>query len=82
MRKIIAACLLILAVWVGVEVYNEGVDGAFDGLFVDGLGESMAMFDAPANRSTSDRTMDAFQRAYDKSEQRVDRLLAQPGSQE
>ena len=81
MRKIIAAILLILAVWVGVEVNAEGVDGAFGGLFVNGP-ESVAMIDAPPDRTTAKRTRDAFQRAYEKSEDRVEMLLAQPGSED
>ncbi|MCP5045233.1 MAG: hypothetical protein GY944_29755 [bacterium] len=79
MRKVIAIIVLAIAIWTGVEVYTRGVDGAFGGLFVNGLGETTAMLDAPAGRSESGRTMDAFQRAYDKSEQRVDDLLEQPG---
>lgn len=78
MRKIIAAGLLVVAVWVGAEVNHRGVDGAFGGLFANGLSKSSAVFDAPANRSSSGRTMDAFQRAYDKSESRVERLLNPP----
>jgi len=82
MRKVIAISLLVLAVWVGVELYVRGSDGAFGGLFAGGLGGASAAFDAPGNRSTSDRTVDAFQRAYDKSEQRVERLLEQPAEPE
>lgn len=82
MRKVIAACLLVLAVWVGAEIYSKGVDGALGGLFVGGLDESLAEMKAPADHSTSDRSLAAFQRAYNTSEKRVDRLLEQPGSQE
>ncbi len=59
---------MILAIWTGLEIYNHGLAGAFGGV----LGSA---FEAPANRSTPDRAQDAFQRAYNTSEKRVDRAL-------
>ena len=44
----------------------KGIDGAFGGIFADA-------YQAPAERSTPNRAADAFQRAYNKSEERVDR---------
>ena len=73
MRKIIAACLLVAAVWVGAEVGHRGVDGAFGGLFVKPIATN-------GTQAKPRRTMDAFQRAWDKSEQRVNRLLDPPPS--
>lgn len=71
MARRLGLVLIVLAVWTAVEIYNEGVDGAFGGLFA---GYTDA-FDAPAGRSSPDRATDAFQRAYNKSESRVDALL-------
>ncbi len=57
-----------MAIWTGIEIYNYGLADAFGGV----LGSA---FEAPANRSTPDRAQDAFQRAYNSSEKRVDRVL-------
>jgi hypothetical protein len=68
MRRLIVPLLVMLAVWATAEIYNHGIDGAFGGV----LG---AAFEAPAARSTPDRAQDAFQRAYDLSEERVETVL-------
>jgi hypothetical protein len=78
MRKIVAACLLLMATWVGAEIHYKGVDAAFDGFFAD----ATASFQAPADHSASDRSLAAFQRAFDKSEDRVDEMFEQPGGGE
>lgn len=67
MGRIFALALVVLAIWAGAEVYTKGVGGAFGGL--------LSSFEAPADRSTPDRAADAFQRAYNASEERVDRQL-------
>lgn len=67
MGRILALALVVLAIWAGAEVYTKGVGGAFGGL--------LSSFEAPADRSTPDRAADAFQRAYNSSEARVDRQL-------
>jgi len=75
MGRVIAIGLIVLGIWGAVELYNNGIDGAFGGVFADA-------HEAPAERSTPNRAADAFQRAYNKSEERVDRQLRQPGAQE
>jgi hypothetical protein len=75
MGRVLGIALFALAVWVGLEFYQHGVDGAFGGLLSGRL-------EAPAQRSTPDRATDAFQRAYNKSETRVEQLLDQPGMEE
>lgn len=45
MGKLLGLILFVLAVWVAVEVYDKGVDGAFGGLF--------AGFSAPLQRNES-----------------------------
>ncbi len=76
MGRLFSIFFIVVAIWTAVEVYSEGVGGAFGGLFSRLPGASS--FEAPANRSTPDRAADAFQRAYNKSEERVDRLLREP----
>lgn len=73
MGKLFAIVLIVIAVWVGLTVYTQGTDQAFGGLFARFSGSSA--LDAPATRSTPHRAGDAFQRAYDESEDRVDRAL-------
>ena len=73
MGKVIAIALIVIAIWVGLTIYSQGPDQAFGGLFARVLDSSQ--LDAPAARSAPDRALDAFQRAYDKSGDRVDRAL-------
>ena len=75
MRKVIAALIVVLAIWVGAEISDRGVDGAFGGLFAS---RSAAKPETLAERSTAHRTSDAFQRAYNESENRVNRMLDPP----
>jgi hypothetical protein len=73
MGKLLAIVLIVIAIWVGLTVYTEGTDQAFGGLFARSSGSST--LDAPETRSTPRRVGDAVQRAYDESEDRVDRAL-------
>ena len=66
--RMISIMLIVGAVWVGAEVYSEGLNGAFGGIFA-------STFDAPAHRPTHERAVDAFQRWHNKSEERVERML-------
>jgi hypothetical protein len=68
MQRVFGILFIVVAIWAGVEIYTKGMEGAFGGLFGSGR-------DAPAHRATHERAADAYQRAYDKSEQRVDDLL-------
>jgi hypothetical protein len=70
MSRLISMSLIVLAVWFAAEVYSKGVDGAFGGVLSSGT-------EVRTDSSTTDRTADAFQRAYNKSESRVDRQLEQ-----
>jgi len=73
MGKLVGIALIVTAIWVGLTVYTQGTDQAFGGLFAR-FSDSSAL-EAPATRSTPQRAGDAFQRAYDESEDRVDRAL-------
>jgi len=66
--RLVGIIFLVLGIWIGVEVYTEGIDGAFGGILGSGTEVSEA-------RSTPERARDAFQRAYDQSEERVNRQL-------
>ena len=83
MRRLIAISLMVLAIWTGAEIYDKGVERAFNGLFAGGNNrDKAASTGASEDRSTSHRTADAFQRAYNKSESRVNALLKQSGSED
>jgi hypothetical protein len=57
MGKLISMVLMVLGVWVAVEVYTHGVDGAFDG----------ALASRSADRSESSASMASLpKRAGDK----------------
>ena len=70
MGRIIAILLVVVGVWVGAEVYREGVDGAFGGAFAflsDGEhGEDL---------SIRMRVHDTVSSAHEESEARRERLL-------
>ena len=73
MAKLLAIVLMVIAIWVGVTVFTEGSDRAFGGLFA-GSSDSSTL-EATEARSTRERAGDALQRAYDESEDRVDRAM-------
>ena len=69
MRRLFGLCVIALGIWAAAEMYEKGSSNAFGGILVSS--------DTARNTGTSARrAADAFQRAYDTSEQRVDRLLA------
>jgi len=73
MGKLFAIALILAAIWIGLTVYTQGADQAFGGLFA-GSSDSSTL-GVPATPSAPHRAGDAFQRAYDESEDRVDRAL-------
>jgi hypothetical protein len=78
MGRLAALALAILAIGAGVHVLREGPGRAFGGR----LAGLAARFQAPAERESPDRPLDAFQRAWNRSEDRVDHLLEQPAARE
>lgn len=72
MRNVFVLLLFVLAIWTGIEVMNNGMGGAFDGLFVEiGLADpGEGPDDTPMGRAAH-----RFESAYDRSEQRVDDQL-------
>lgn len=71
MRRLIGFGSIVLLVWAAVEVYTKGVDGAFGGR----LASSGSVETVEQVGTASERAANAFQRAYDSSEHRVDRLV-------
>ncbi len=72
--------LLLLFVWSSVEFYTNGFDGAFGGLFAQQKQSSAV--EQSKIVSTSKRAAGAFQRAYDTSETRVEKMLEEKGLSE
>ena len=70
MSRVISMSLIVLAVWIAAEVYSEGFDGAFGGALSSAK-------EVRTDNSTTDRRADALQRAYNKSESRVNQQLEQ-----
>ena len=76
MARWILLLALAGATWVGLTLYTEGVDRAFGGLFAP---PEVPSWEPAANHPTSDRPEDAFQRAWNVSEKRVDEALEKQG---
>ena len=72
MGKIFAVLLIVLGIWFGVEVFNNGMGGAFGGLFTR-LGWVETTEEEP--QGTAGRAAGAVDRAYRAGENRVERQL-------
>ncbi len=79
MARILKLALLVLFVWASVEFYTNGVDGVFGGLFAQQRDVNRRSTEIV---STSKRAAGAFQRAYDTSETRVEKMLEEKGISE
>jgi hypothetical protein len=75
MAKVLAVVLMVIAIWVAVTVVTEGSDRAFGGLFAGSSSSSTA--EGADVRSARERAGDALQRAYQESEDRVDRAVGE-----
>ncbi len=74
MGRIFGILLIVVGVWVGAEVYTEGVHGAFGGRLAF-LAEGE---DGPADaRTTGVRVHDAVSSARAEADARRERLLAE-----
>lgn len=71
MGRIFGILFIVLAVWTGVEIYNEGMSGAFGGTFVRlGLAEEdVELDDVPVAGRAARRLNELYQESGD----RVDR---------
>ena len=73
MARWVIILAFVCATWVGLTIYTQGFDRT--------LGPFLAQLEIPswepaASRPTSDRTEDAFQRAWNKSEKRTHEAMA------
>lgn len=67
MIRVMQFSAIALFLWIGAELYTEGPAGAFGGVLAGWVEEDES--------GTPGNAADAFQRAYDSSESRVDRML-------
>jgi hypothetical protein len=74
MPKIVGILLAVMAIWLGLEVYQNGIQGAFGGALarLDGSGDQQVVRDP---RSLPQRAGDAVERAHAEAEARLNRLL-------
>ena len=73
MGKAIGLLLAVVAIWITVEVYTQGVSNAFGGRFTALIGGGDAA-EAPRG-STAQRVGNAVGRAHQEHEERYDSLL-------
>jgi hypothetical protein len=75
--KPLGILFILLAIWIGLTVYQEGVDDAFGGVFAFFGSAPAGSLDADeeGHRPVTKRAAHAFQRAYDRSEDRVSEAL-------
>jgi hypothetical protein len=71
MGKLIGLLLTVAGIWVGLEVYQNGVEGAFGGILA---GESAQLEPAP---TAPQRAGVAVQRAHGEADARRDKLLTE-----
>ena len=76
MGKMFGLVVLVTALWVGMEVYQEGVDGAFGGAFA-ALGDSDGEYAPRDGRSVPRRAGDKVQGAHDEAAARRARLMGE-----
>ncbi len=70
MGRIFGILFIVLAIWTGLEIYNEGTSGAFGGALVRlGLAEESDLEDTPI----SGRAARRLNELYEESGDRVDR---------
>jgi hypothetical protein len=72
MGRIFGILLLGLGIWVGLEIYLEGTQNAFGGVFASHRVQADAARDT---RTTPQRAGDAVRRSQEMDAQRRERLL-------
>jgi len=73
LSRLIGICLVVAAIWCAVEVYTQGLDRAFGGVFATSTSED----EGEGRPWAGERAAGAFQRAYDKSGKRVEDQLGE-----
>jgi hypothetical protein len=68
MGKVFGILLIVVAIWVGLTVFNEGTDTAFGGLFA-GSGKEVADSDG---RPLTRRVEESVSKAYRENDERIE----------
>jgi len=68
MQKVFGILFILVAIWVGIEVFTKGTDGAFGGLFAS---HSPAPASAQASGTLPNRVRDQVNSAYRTHEERM-----------
>jgi hypothetical protein len=76
MSKLIGLVLIVIGIWVGLEVYQNGTHGAFGGALA-ALGDGPGEDGVRDTRTAPQRAGDAARRARDEASARRERLLAE-----
>ena len=74
MARLIGIVFIVLGIWVAMEVYTEGVEGAFGGVFA-GWTKPLSATDidyADAYRSNLERVGDSVQQSLDEGMKRYE----------
>jgi hypothetical protein len=74
MGKAFGIVLIAVMVWIGLELYLKGPDGAFGGAFSSHLGAEAAS-DGERSLTTPQRAGTAVERAHRQHEARYERML-------
>ncbi|HME71634.1 MAG TPA: hypothetical protein VKM54_17450 [Myxococcota bacterium] len=68
MQKIFGALFILVAIWIAIEVYTKGTDGAFGGLFAD---HSRAQASVQSGGALPGRVRDRVKGAFRAHEERT-----------
>ena len=74
MAKIFGMLLVVVGIWLGLEVYQNGIEGAFGGALAS-LGDSADEQAVHDPRSVPQRAGAAVERAHAEAEARLERML-------
>jgi hypothetical protein len=77
MSRLIGMLLMVVAIWVGVEVYLNGTQGAFGGALASLDGSAGTDATARDPRTIPQRAGAAVGRAHEEADQRRSRLLGE-----
>lgn len=78
MQKLIGIVIIVIAIWVGIEVYTQGIDGAFGGVFASLSSnetqpdQNSAQQTPTENRTVPRRVGDRVQEHLDQGAARID----------
>lgn len=79
MGKIFGILVIVAGIWVGLEVFTEGIDGAFGGLFREPAGaEEPAPVERLDRRTVPQRVGDRVNSIFRADEERKHQMLGEP----